>query len=81
MNRNWIHEGGDNFSIFGDPWISLKTDSKSEKWILTIHKNRSALGIPVTYEVWFKRRYAESQEAALALSDIILDGELAGSSR
>jgi hypothetical protein len=46
------------------------------KWILRIYKSKCALGIPITYEVAFARRYAETIEQAVAIANTILRIEL-----
>ena len=46
------------------------------KWNLRIYKKNSALGIPVTFEIGFRKRYAETTEQAVALANTILRVEL-----
>ena len=46
------------------------------KWTLRIYKKRSALGIPITFEIGFTERYAETTEQAVAMANTILSVEL-----
>ena len=46
------------------------------KWILRIYKKKSALGIPVTFEIGFTKRYAETTKQAVAMANTILSVEL-----
>jgi hypothetical protein len=46
------------------------------KWTLRIYKKKCALGIPITYEVAFAQRYAETIEQAVAMANTILSVEL-----
>jgi hypothetical protein len=71
---NWSHEPHGSF-IRGEPWVSLLFESTG-KWILRIYKKKSALEIPVTFEIGFTKRYAETIEQAVAMANTILSVEL-----
>jgi hypothetical protein len=43
---------------------------------LRIYKKKSALGIPITFEIGFTKRYAETTEQAVAMANTILSVEL-----
>ena len=46
------------------------------KWTLRIYKTKSALGIPITFEIGFTKKYAETIEQAVAVANTILGVEL-----
>ena len=46
------------------------------KWTLRIYKKKSALGIPIMFEIGFTKRYAETTEQAVAVANTILSVEL-----
>jgi hypothetical protein len=71
---NWSHEPHGSF-IRGEPWVSLLFESTG-KWTLRIYKKKSALGIPIMFEIGFTKRYAETTEQAVAVANIILSVEL-----
>jgi hypothetical protein len=71
---NWSHEPHGSF-IRGEPWVSLLSESTG-KWILRIYKTKSALGIPITFEIGFTKKYAENIEQAVAMANTILGFEL-----
>jgi hypothetical protein len=71
---NWSHEAHGSF-IRGEPWVSLLFESTG-KWSLKIYKKKSAFGIPITFEINFTKRYAETIEQAVAMANIILSVEL-----
>jgi hypothetical protein len=71
---NWSHEPHGSF-IRGEPWVSLLFESPG-KWTLRIYKKKSALGIPITFEIGFTKRYAETIEEAVAMANTILSVEL-----
>jgi hypothetical protein len=71
---NWSHEPHGSF-IRGEPWVSLLFESTG-KWTLRIYKKKSALGIPITFEIGFAKRYAETTEQAVAMANTILSVEL-----
>ena len=74
LEFNWSHEPHGSF-IRGEPSVSLLLESTG-KWILRIYKKKSALGIPVTFEIGFTKRYAETTEQAVAMANTILSVEL-----
>jgi hypothetical protein len=74
LEFNWSHESHGSF-IRGEPSVSLLFESTG-KWTLRIYKSKCALGIPITYEVAFARRYAETIEQAVAIANTILRVEL-----
>jgi hypothetical protein len=74
LEFNWSHEPHGSF-IRGEPWVSLLFESTG-KWILRIYKKKSALGIPITFEIGFTKRYAETIEQAVAMANTILSVEL-----
>jgi hypothetical protein len=55
--------------------VSLLFESTG-KWTLRIYKKKSALGIPITFEIGFTKRYAETIEQAVAMANTILSVEL-----
>ena len=71
---NWSHEPHGSF-IRGEPSVSLLFESTG-KWTLRIYKKKSALGIPITFEIGFTKRYAETTEQAVAMANTILSVEL-----
>ena len=71
---NWSHEPHGSF-IRGEPWVSLLFESTG-KWTLRIYKKKSALGIPITFEIAFTKKYAETIEQAVAIANTILGVEL-----
>jgi hypothetical protein len=70
----WSHEPHGSF-IRGEPWVSLLFESTG-KWTLRIYKKKSALGIPITFEIAFTKKYAETIEQAVATANTILSVEL-----
>ncbi|MGA8659682.1 MAG: hypothetical protein WB586_26470 [Chthoniobacterales bacterium] len=70
----WSHEPHGSF-IRGEPSVSLLFESTG-RWILRIYKKKSALGIPITFEIGFTKRYAETTEQAVAIANTILSVEL-----
>ena len=71
---DWIHESHGSF-IRGEPSVSLLSDSTG-KWTLRIYKAKGAFGLPITYEIAFAKRYAETIEQAVAMANTILRVEL-----
>jgi hypothetical protein len=73
---NWDHQPQGFFIRSESTEVSLSFDSTAGLWRLRIHKKKTSLGEPMTYEVVFKERYCPTPDQAIALANEILSVEL-----